>query len=141
MIYAVIDTNVLVSALLSSKEDAATVQIVEKVFRGDIVPVYSEKILSEYGEVLARQKFNFPLKDQAYLLHAIEQYGKCVVPAPLHIALPDEKDLPFYEAASVEGAWYLITGNKKHFPEEPFIVSPREMLYIRFSIDNESRDR
>lgn len=130
MIHAVIDTNVFVSALLASKEDTATVQIVKKVFLGDITPVYSDNILSEYEEVLSRQKFDFPLEDQLYLLHAIETYGEYVIPTPSHIALPDEKDLPFYEAAIMNEAWYLVTGNKKHFPEEPFIVSPREMLYI-----------
>lgn len=49
---------------------------------------------------------------------------------PFTYHMPDEKDLPFYEAAIMDEAWYLVTGNKKHFPEEPFIVSPREMLYI-----------
>lgn len=112
MIHAVIDTNVFVSALLSSKEDAATVQIVKKVFLGDITPVYSDNILSEYEEVLSRQKFDFPPEDQLYLLHAIETYGECVIPTPSHITLPDEKDLPFYEAAIMDEAWYLVTGNK-----------------------------
>ena len=130
MIHAVIDTNVFVSALLSSKEDAATVQIVKKIFLGGIAPVYSDKILSEYEEVLSRQKFDFPLEDQLYLLHAIEKYGECVIPTPSHITLPDEKDLPFYEAAIMDETWYLVTGNLKHFPEAPFIVSPREMLYL-----------
>lgn len=38
--YAVIDTNVLVSALLSGNETAATVQIVGKLINGEIIPVY-----------------------------------------------------------------------------------------------------
>jgi putative PIN family toxin of toxin-antitoxin system len=130
MIYAVIDTNVFVSALLSSNEDAATVKIVQKILLGDIIPVYSDKILSEYREVLQRPKFKFPAEDQAYLLAAVCKFGKHIAPAPSDIVLPDEKDLPFYEAAIAESAWYLVTGNKKHFPEEPFVLSPREMLHI-----------
>ena len=43
--YAVIDTNVLVSALLSSKDDAATVQIVGKLIAGEIIPLYSNEII------------------------------------------------------------------------------------------------
>ena len=41
-IYAVIDTNVIVSALLSHYDDAATVRIIRKIIIGDIVPVFNE---------------------------------------------------------------------------------------------------
>lgn len=57
--YAVIDTNVLVSALLSSKDDTATVQVLTKVISGEITPVYSNAITKEYQEVLSRKKFGF----------------------------------------------------------------------------------
>ena len=139
MIYAVIDTNVFVSALLSGTEDAATVQIARKILLGDIIPVYSEKILSEYREVLQRSKFNFPAEDQRYLLAAIEKYGEFVVPQISRISLPDEKDLPFYEAANMNEAWYLVTGNIKHFPEEAFIVTPREMLTVLEKMQSNAR--
>ena len=52
--YAVIDTNVLVSALLSSSVDAATVQVVTRMVAGEIIPVYSSTIMSEYRDVLLR---------------------------------------------------------------------------------------
>lgn len=139
MIYAVIDTNVFVSALLSEKEDAATVQLVRKILLGNIIPVYSEKILSEYREVLQRPKFNFPAEDQRYLLAAIEKYGEYVVPQISGSSLPDEKDLPFYEAANMNEAWYLVTGNMKHFPEESFIVTPREMLIVLKKMQSSAR--
>lgn len=51
--YAVIDTNVLVSALLSSKNDTATVQVIQKLITGEIIPVYSNVIVKEYREVLS----------------------------------------------------------------------------------------
>lgn len=54
--YAVIDTNVLVSALLSSHDDAATVQVVGRLFSGEIVPLFNEDILKEYNEVLRREQ-------------------------------------------------------------------------------------
>ena len=57
--YAVIDTNVLVSALLSSHNDAATVQVVDKIFSEEIVPLYSTEIIAEYNAVLHRKKFKF----------------------------------------------------------------------------------
>ena len=62
--FAVIDTNVLVSALLSSKNDSATVQVIEKVLKKEITPFYSDEILSEYTTVLNRKKFNFSKKSK-----------------------------------------------------------------------------
>ncbi|MBQ8954996.1 MAG: putative toxin-antitoxin system toxin component, PIN family [Clostridia bacterium] len=130
--YAVIDTNVLVSALLSSREDAATVQVVARMIAGEIIPVYSSAIMAEYREVLARRKFGFSPENIAYLLSEMSQFGLKVEPSPSGAALPDMKDLPFYEVVlekRSDGA-YLVTGNLKHFPEEPFIVTAREMLAI-----------
>ncbi len=128
--YAVIDTNVLVSALLSSNDDAATVRVLEMVFSGEIIPVYSSSITKEYGEVLHRKKFGFSEGMVEYLLSAIEKYGIMVTPSPSGMILPDMKDLPFYEVVleKREDGAYLVTGNIKHFPKEPFIVTPRELL-------------
>ena len=130
--YAVIDTNVLVSALLSSKDDTATVQVVSKIISGEIIPVYSNLIIREYRNVLTRRKFGFSGRTIDYLLSAIEKYGLLVDPVPSGIILPDMKDLPFYEVVIEkrdDGA-YLVTGNIKHFPKVPFVVTPRELLDI-----------
>lgn len=80
--YAVIDTNVLVSALLSSKDDSATVQIVGHLIRGTIIPIYSNAIVKEYREVLSRKKFGFSGETVDYLLSAMEKYGILVEPCP-----------------------------------------------------------
>ena len=130
--YAVIDTNVLVSALLSSKDDSATVQVLGKVLGGEIIPVYSNVIAKEYREVLSRKKFGFTGGTIDYLLSAIEKYGILVNPAPSGMILPDMKDLPFYEVVleKCDDDAYLVTGNIKHFPKEPFVVTPRELLDI-----------
>lgn len=130
--YAVIDTNVLVSALLSSKEDSAIVQIFNKILNGEILLVYSNLIIKEYREVLSRKKFGFSKDITDYLLSAIEKYGILVDPTPSGILLPDRKDLPFYEVVLErrDDNTYLVTGNIKHFPAEPFIVTPGELLGI-----------
>lgn len=130
--YAVIDTNVLVSALLSSKDDTATVQILTKVISGEIIPVYSNVITKEYREVLSRKKFGFSSEMIEYLLSAIEKYGILVDPSPSGITLPDMKDVPFYEVVleKQDDDTYLVTGNIKHFPKEPYIVTPHELLDI-----------
>ena len=58
-IYAVIDTNVIISALLSHHQDSATVKILDHLYDRTIVPVYNDEILQEYATVLRKPKFNF----------------------------------------------------------------------------------
>ncbi|MCM1190275.1 MAG: putative toxin-antitoxin system toxin component, PIN family [bacterium] len=130
--YAVIDTNVLVSALLSSHDDAATVLVVGKLFSGEVIPLFSDEILKEYHEVLRRAKFHFSEKTVNMLLRTIEKFGERVVPSPTGELLPDKKDLPFYEIVikKQEDDAYLVTGNKKHFPVKTFIVTAKEFLEI-----------
>lgn len=130
--YAVIDTNVLVSSLLSSNYDSATVQIVDKIFSGDIIPLFSAEILAEYNEVLRRKKFKFSNDFISSFIAAIEKSGLCIVPEETNEALPDIKDLPFYDVVMERrnDNAYLVTGNIKHFPVEPFIVTAKQMLEI-----------
>ena len=61
-IYAVIDTNVIVSALLSRNHDSATVKVLDYLYDRVIVPVYNNEIIEEYEAVLRRPKFNFRKK-------------------------------------------------------------------------------
>jgi len=132
MLYAVFDTNVLVSALLSSHDDAATVQVVVKLLAGEVTPLYSNDIFKEYRDVLQRPKFRFDPAVVYDLLSAVHLFGLQVDPVPTGEELPDMKDLPFYEVVMEkreEGA-YLITGNIKHFPQKRFIVTPAEFLKI-----------
>lgn len=130
--YAVIDTNVLVSALLSNQPNAATVRLMGRLIGGEIIPVYSSEIMREYRDVLGRKKFSFEPEMVRYLLMAIERYGVLLEPVATGIVLPDMKDLPFYEVVMEKrsDAAYLVTGNLKHFPAEPFIVTARQMLEI-----------
>lgn len=130
--YAVIDTNVLVSALLSSHEDAATVQVVSKLFSGDVIPVFSDDILAEYNEVLRRKKFHFSEDVVCTLLNTITSIGENITPSPSGEILLDMKDLPFYEVVleKEDDNAYLVTGNIKHFPNNPNIVTAREFLTI-----------
>lgn len=130
--YAVIDTNVLVSALLSSHENAATVQVVSRLFSGDVIPVFSDDILAEYNEVLRRKKFHFSEDVVRTLPDTITSIGDNITPSPSGEVLPDLKDLPFYEVVLEKEAdnAYLITGNIKHFPNKPNIVTAREFLTI-----------
>lgn len=129
--YAVIDTNVLVSALL--KRDSAPWQILNESINGTIVPLYNGEILNEYTEVLLRKKFAFPENLVLDLLRELTKCGILISAEKTQEQLPDPDDAVFYEVvmtAREKDEAYLVTGNLKHFPIKPFIVTPREMLEI-----------
>lgn len=130
--YAVIDTNVFISALLSKRTDAATVKVLEAMFDGKIVPLYHQDILAEYDEVLHRSKFHFKEETIRLVINAVEQYGVEVFPQPTGEILVDMDDLVFYEVAMEkrDDDAYLVTGNQKHYPVRDFIVTPAEMIEI-----------
>ena len=130
--YAVFDTNVLISSLLTKKADTATLQVVDAIAREELVPLYNQEILSEYEEVLHRPKFSFSETRISRLLQMIRQFGLVINPTPTGEILPDMDDIVFYEVVMEkrnENA-YLITGNIRHFPEKSFIVTPAEMMEI-----------
>ncbi len=130
--YAVIDTNVFVSALLSKCPDAATVRVLEAILDDKITPLYHQEILVEYNEVLHRPKFHFRDTDIQMIIEAIEQYGIEVFPQPSGETFVDMDDLIFYEVAMEKRGddAYLVTGNQKHYPIRDFIVTPAEMMEI-----------
>ena len=132
LVYAVIDTNVLISALITKNPEAATVKVVEAVLTGDIIPLYHDDILAEYDEVLHRSKFKIAEDTIKILLASIVKYGVAVFPQPTGEILIDMDDLVFYEVAMEkrEDNAYLVTGNQKHYPIREFIVTPSEMIEI-----------
>ncbi len=132
MIYAVIDTNVFVAALLTKNNDSATVKVFEAIADGLITPLYHKDILREYEEVLNRPKFKFSEKMINAVLNMIVKYGVEVFPKPTGEILIDMDDLIFYEVAMEkrEDDSYLVTENQKHYPVRDFIVTPAEMIQI-----------
>lgn len=135
--YAVIDTNVLVSAFL--KSNSVPHIVVDYVFAGDIVPLYNEEILAEYKDVLNRPKFHFPKEAVELTVNKIKEIGIHFDSIAVNENLPDPKDVVFYAVtmnARNEKDAYLVTGNIKHFPEKPFVVTPRQMLDIVEGIED-----
>ena len=130
--YAVIDTNVIVAALLTKNRDSATLQVVNAVLDGTIIPLYHQEILAEYSEVLRRPKFHLRESTIQFVLNAVTQYGIEVFPQPSGEILVDIDDLIFYEVALEKrnDDAYLVTGNQQHYPLKDFIVTPAEMLNI-----------
>lgn len=128
----VIDTNVIVSALLSKHSDASTVQVINTLLNNKITPIINDEILAEYSDVLHRNKFHFPESTIQATLHYFQKYGIYADRLTTNELLPDPKDLVFYEVcmAKREEDSMLVTGNIKHFPAKPFIVTPNELLEI-----------
>ena len=131
-IYVIIDTNVVVSAMLSEHHDAATVQVLSAALNGDVHPILSREVLDEYDSVLHRSKFSFKEKDIEDVLTTLIEQGSVITPQTTNHVLPDIKDLPFYELFMGGGISkpYLITGNRNHFPENPRILTPRQMIDV-----------
>lgn len=130
MIYAVIDTNVLVAALLTSNTESATVKVVQALFDGLITPLYNEEIYDEYEEVLNRKKFHFTKRDVTRYLEVMIDRGFRAHRVLSKETFPDPKDVVFYEVALSKDDAFLVTGNKKHFPKTPIVVNPAEMIKI-----------
>ena len=76
--FAVIDTNVLVSALL--RFDSVPGTIITECLTGKIIPLLSDTILSEYHEVLLRPKFQFSHEAVNTILTGIIQRGIFLIP-------------------------------------------------------------
>jgi putative PIN family toxin of toxin-antitoxin system len=121
----VIDTNILVSALWS--RGGAPAKVIGLILNESIIPCYDYRIMSEYKEVLKRPKFGFSKSEIDSLLDWIESIGRSVIVEPCNNSFIDEADKKFYEVACYCHA-KLITGNLKHFPDDPDVMSVSEFL-------------
>ena len=128
--FAVIDTNVIVSALLSRKRDAATVRVLKAVQNGLILPLVHQQIIDEYKDVLCRPKFRLPNQLVYAITEQIKSTGLFLDRTQSNEIFPDPKDVVFYEVALSKKDSFLVTGNIKHFPKNPIVVSPAEMMRL-----------
>ena len=126
----VLDTNVLVSGLLSAAGPPGW--IVEAVLAGELEPAFDGAIRQEYEEVLRRPDFQFAPAHIDDILAALDQFAFVVAAAaPWPIPLPDRDDEPFLAVARA-CASVLVTGNLRHFPLRArggvTVLSPREFV-------------
>lgn len=129
----VVDTNVLVSSLLTPRGTSA--RLMEQLFGAGDAWLVDSRILAEYRQVLPRPRFRLSPKVVEEVLSAIDASVLIIDAAPLRVRLPDPTDLPFLEVAAAGRAEALITGNVRHFvPAEGShdvrVVSPREALNL-----------
>ena len=98
-------------------------------FAGLIGLVYNEKILAEYKDVLHRPYLRISTDDADIILDASKYYGESVESIPSVFPMVDEDNRIFYDTAKNSGA-YLVTGNTRHYPDDPFILTPAEFLRL-----------
>lgn len=130
MVYAVIDTNVLVAAAKSHNPDSSASRVLSLVFSGIIQPLVCDEILEEYESILELPVLAIPSDVSDAILTKFRKDGIAPGRTPSPEVHPDPTDQVFYEVSlSVEDA-YMVTNNRKHFPKVPRVVTPTEMLAI-----------
>lgn len=131
MTRVVMDTNVLVSAVLNPFGAPATVMGL--VFRQKLQIAVNEAILHEYAEVLARPRLGIPSDVVERSLNGLRGVALHVAAESALRICGDPDDDVFLNCAIDAGAGFLVTGNRRHYPpgfESIRIVGPAEMLTI-----------
>lgn len=133
MVYAVIDTNVIVASLLTKHHDSATARVMDAVFSGKVVPLLNDEIIAEYRDVLHRKRLGLNPEKCDFIISLITDLGMTLDRISTNASMVDEKDRVFYEIALAGldmGNSKLVTGNTKHYPEVDFIVTPAQFCEI-----------
>ena len=127
----ILDTNVIVSALISNS--IPTNILYELVLTKSVDTCLSEEIFAEYVEVLGREKFQkFPhFKTKAdVVLNKLREISTFYRADRRIGILTDASDNKFLELAAVSYSDYLITGNTQDFTFDEFeytkILTPRD---------------
>ena len=134
--FAVIDTNVIVSGLLSSGFPRIVLDLIKS---DNVIPVFDKRMLAEYYDVLCREKMHFSdetIYDTVYLMVDKGIYINDVERAKKE--LKDKGDIPFFEVkeSSRELDTYLVTGNLKDFPDDKAIITPKEFLNVLNTLEH-----
>lgn len=127
----ILDTNILVSALISNS--VPTKILYELVLTQKVKVCLSNEIFAEYVAVMNREKFikysNFKTKSDIVLSKLREISKNYKTDRKIEI-LTDTSDNKFLELSAVSSADFLITGNTLDFPMTEFeytkILTPRE---------------
>ena len=129
MIRAVLDTNVVVSAVLSPS--GPPFEIIASASQKLVQLYASAAIFHEYREVLGRPQFDKLKALSDFQLSELSKICRFVIPRKRVTASTDRDDNIFLECAEAAKAHYLVTGNIRHFPERwkyTKTVTPRQFL-------------
>ena len=131
MYYAVVDTNILVSAALATARlQSVPYAVFQGISKHLFTPIVDENIVEEYCEVMSRSKFRWNASYGQRFVDEILKYAINEPVAPTDFTLPDVDDRIFYDVAFAhrDKNAYIVTGNIKHFPNVPFTISARNFL-------------
>ena len=127
---AVVDTNVLVSALISPGGPCD--RLLAAAVAGVFTLVLDESIIAEYELVLHKSKFGFDPALVESFITRLEAGAEKVTAPPAGLSLPDETDAKFVEVALASAADCVVTGNTRHFPAKTCgkvrILTPAQFL-------------
>ena len=128
----VLDTNVLVSALLSPFGPPA--RVLGLVMTGAVNCCVDARILAEYDHVIHRPRLSIDPAKADEVLEELHQSGLSAASVPLPRPLPHEDDDPFVEVGLAGGARCLVTVNAAHFPDDRClglpVISPAEFVAV-----------
>ncbi len=134
---AVLDANVIVSALISSR--GAPRQIIDQWRARTFELLTSEAILEEVGRVLRYPKIaalhHLSKPELIEFLTLLREESHIVVTTETFAVSPDETDNRYLECAVTGGAEYLVSGDKRHLlPLVAYrgvrVVSPTTFLIV-----------
>ena len=137
----ILDTNVLVSALISNAAPAKILHNV--VLKQRVTLLLSNDVFEEYVDVLSRDKFtgfrDFKSRTDI-VLTKLKEISTFYQPSEKVDVLTDQSDNKFLELAASSTADYLITGNTNDFTliefESTKIITPRNYWDNFWSKDN-----
>ena len=125
MLTLILDTNVLVSSLLSQKSWPA--KILDLMMSDHIQVACDDRILGEFEEVLSRRELHIHPSRMLAILDHIELTGKLVTPEPM-----PADGIMFAEVFLTPNADALITGNLRHYKpllkQDALVLSPAQFM-------------
>lgn len=124
----VLDTNVLVSAMLNP--DGSPAKVLNLLLEGNVKLCLDQRIFLEYEEVLHRKKFSFSHDLTGDVLDFIRHESEFLNAQPANFPFKDKSDLKFVEVFLTGAADFLITGNLVDFRSFPHagVVNPAEFI-------------
>lgn len=132
---AIVDTNVVVSGLLTDRPESPTAQILDAMLRGRLVFVLSVALLAEYRTVLLRRRavrqHGLSGEEVDSLLTALASNAVIREPAPGATGAPDRGDDHLWALLEHCRAAALVTGDRLLLDNPPApgrVVGPREFI-------------
>lgn len=113
---AIIDTNVVIAALLTRNAESPVARILDAMLEGALPFVLSEELLAEYRTVLLRPKLvalhGLNAEEVETILIDIAHGGIVLRPVRA-VAAPDAGDQHLWELLAARGDLVLVTGDKR----------------------------